>query len=337
LNDPALGVAAETSGSASVLNQDLPPEAVREDLQRIQIALDNAIPEKQHSNLLIATWNVRAFGRLARTWQSLPNSSPKRDQHAVACIAEIVSKFDVVALQEVRRDTAALRFLLSRLPARWKVIASDVTEGEAGNDERLAFIYDSDRVQPSGLVGEIVLPPLVSNTAVQQFARTPYAVSFLRGTTEFILTTVHVLWGKNPTERLPEIEAFAQWMLGWVNRRNDWNENLLVLGDFNLDRIGDPLFEAFISTGLFPPAELAEVRRTIFDNDLTRHFYDQIAWFSEPTGASMLKSLTYTHRGGGFDFLPHILGGLSKVQVSWRISDHYPLWVEFETGVAAKT
>jgi hypothetical protein len=55
-----------------------------------------------------------------------------------------------------------------------------------------------------------------------------------------------------------------------------------VLGDFNLDRIGDPLYEAFISTGLWPPTELNAVPRTIFDDDKTKHFYDQLAWFSNP-------------------------------------------------------
>ena len=33
------------------------------------------------------------------------------------------------------------------------------------------------------------------------------------------------------------------------------------------------------------------VPRTIFDDDKTRHFYDQIAWFSTPDGTSRL---TYT-------------------------------------------
>ncbi|MET1089385.1 MAG: hypothetical protein ABWY04_20060 [Arthrobacter sp.] len=36
----------------------------------------------------------------------------------------------------------------------------------------------------------------------------------------------------------------------------DWNSNLVVLGAFHLDRIGDPPYEAFVSTGLWPPAEL---------------------------------------------------------------------------------
>lgn len=42
-------------------------------------------------------------------------------------------------------------------------------------------------------------------------------------------------------------------MRNWADRPNDWNHNLIVLDDFNLDRIGDPLYEAFIATGLWPP------------------------------------------------------------------------------------
>ena len=56
-----------------------------------------------------------------------------------------------------------------------------------------------------------------------------------------------------------------------------------MLGDFNLDRRGDPLYAAFLSTGLWPPAELDHVPRTVFDNDKESHFYDQIAWFSDTT------------------------------------------------------
>jgi hypothetical protein len=247
----------------------------------------------------------------------------------VACIAELVSRFDVIALQEVRRTTKALRFLLERLSPAWRVIASDVTEGPAGNGERLAFLYDSDRVQPSGLVGKIVLPPVDADPQ-RQFARTPYFAGFSRAGTEFTLASVHVLWGKNTAERLPEVTAFAQWMRDWADRPNDWNNNLMVLGDFNLDRIGDPLYEAFVNSGLWPPTELNNVPRTIFDDDNTRHFYDQIAWFTNPDGTSLLQGMSYAQKAGSFDFIPHILTGLTRTEISWRISDHYPLWAEFQ-------
>ncbi|EMY33576.1 hypothetical protein D477_014281 [Arthrobacter crystallopoietes BAB-32] len=309
------------------------PEAVIKDLSRLNIALDQAVPARTPSNLLVATWNIRAFGSLTDKWQAGPKDSPKRDWHAVACIADIVRRFDVIALQEVRRSVEALQFLLQRLGPTWKVIASDVTEGSAGNGERLAFLYDSERVQPSGLVGEIVLPP-IGDDPQRQFARSPYFAGFSRAGTEFTLASVHVLWGKNAAERLPEVTAFAEWMRDWADRPNDWNRNLMVLGDFNLDRIGDPLYEAFVDTGLWPPKELNDVPRTIFDDDKDRHFYDQIAWFSEPDGTSVLEDVEYSLRAGSFDFIPHVMTGLSRNEISWRISDHYPLWAEFNVSVS---
>jgi endonuclease/exonuclease/phosphatase family metal-dependent hydrolase len=305
-----------------------PPATVTHEIEDLRAAVAGVVPPRADDNLLIATWNLRAFADVAATWAATAATSPKRDWRAVACVAAIVQAFDVVAVQEVRRDTRALHFLLDQLGPSWRVITSDVTEGDAGNGERLTFVFDADRVTPSGLVGEIVLPPGVDGSRPVQFARTPYAVSFTRSDVELILTTVHVMWGQ-PENRLPEIQAFAQWMRAWADRHDDWNRNLLVLGDFNLDRKGNPLFDAFHSTGLSSPTELDAVPRTIFDDAKTQHFYDQIAWFSDAQGRSTLDELTFTHHAGMFDFLSHVFPGLTKTEVSWRISDHYPLWVEF--------
>jgi len=306
------------------------PADVATELTRLGAEVDAVVPAKRPDNLLIGSWNLRAFSGVAPTWAASATTSPQRDWRAVASIAEIVARFDVVAVQEVRRNVAALRFLMQRLGANWRVLTSDVTEGDAGNGERLTFLYDTTRVQPSGLVGEVVLPAAVRVRATVQFARSPYAASFTRGGVEFILTTVHILWG-SVSDRIPEIQAFAQWMRAWADRKNDWNTNLLVLGDFNIDRHGNPLYDAFIETGLFPPPELNDLPRTIFDDDKSAHFYDQIAWFTTNTNPvqSLLRGLTYTNRGGSFDFPAHVYPGLARDKLSWRISDHYPLWVEF--------
>jgi hypothetical protein len=57
------------------------------------------------------------------------------------------------------------------------------------------------------------------------------------------------------------------------------------------------------------------------------HLHDQIAWFVSPTGSSSLTPpLRYEDIGGNFDFVPVLKGQLSTTQLSWRISDHYPLW-----------
>lgn len=308
------------------------PAAVAAEISALRDAVRAVVPKKKPKNLLIGSWNLRAFGDVTPKWNAAANDSPKRDWRAVALIAALMSYFDVISVQEVRRETEALRFLLGRLGPNWKVITSDVTEGDEGNGERLSFVYDSTRVQPSGLVGEIVLPSTVTEPT-KQFARSPYAASFRRGDLEFILTSVHIIWGKNVAERIPELTKFANWMRAWADRPTDWNRNLLVLGDFNIDRMGSDLYKALFSTGLFPPAELNEVPRTIFSNDKNKNFYDQIAWFSNfqsPTMENMLTGLRYEGVAGSFDFLPFAFAGKTKSEVSWRISDHYPLWVEFE-------
>ena len=313
------------------------PDHVAADLAGLRAALDQQVVPRTDDNLLIGTWNIRHLGGYSDTWTAGERDSPKRDWHAMAAHAEVIRRFDVTAIQETRRDTSALFAILALLGEDFRVIASDVTEGDKGNDERLAYLYDSSRVQPSGLVGEIVLPPEADGEA-KQFARTPYAAGFVRNDIEFILTTVHVLWGKRPADRLPELTAFAEWMRSWADRPKDWNRNLMVLGDFNIDRHEDPLWQAFFATGLSPPAVLHDVHRTIFDNDFDRHFYDQISWFtptlSDGTTVSRLEGLTFDQVGGNVDFLPHVLtgAGLDKQQLSWRISDHYPLWLEFRVG-----
>jgi hypothetical protein len=61
-----------------------PPAAVIEDLERLRAALDQAIPAKGETSLLIGTWNVRALGDLAAKWLAGPKDSPKRDWHAIS-------------------------------------------------------------------------------------------------------------------------------------------------------------------------------------------------------------------------------------------------------------
>jgi endonuclease/exonuclease/phosphatase family metal-dependent hydrolase len=321
-----------------------PPDEVLADLSWLRLALDDdekgGVPAKAlDRNLLIATWNIRAFGDLTEKWESAEADSPKRDLHSLLCIAEIVSRFDVIAIQEARDNLKALRHLIHALGPDWGLSLTDVTEGAPGNGERMAFLFDTRRVQLSGLACEIVVPEeqlerIEPGALQKQFARTPYAVSFRSGEKTFILITLHVLYGENEEERLPELKAIAEWLAGWARDMNSWDHNLIALGDFNIDRKGDALHDAFVSTGLDIPQDLQEVPRTIFSDpekpELNK-FYDQIAWF---TGRNNLPALSLQYsKGGYFDFTRAALTsrGLTKVQLSWRISDHYPLWAEFST------
>ena len=259
-------------------------------------------PRHLDRNLLVATWNIRAFGRVTEKWRSEQDDSPRRDLFDLRCIAEVVSRFDVVAIEEAREDLSALRLVLEVLGDTWGLIATDVTRGRAGNSERLVFVFDTRRLKPSGLAGELVVAieeeTDVTATALdRQFARTPYAVSFEAGSQELTLVTLHVIWGDDEQKRAEELREIATWLADWPNRECTWSKNLITLGDFNVNR--GPLYDALISTGLTTPVELNDVPRTIFDESSKQHFYDQIAWFQENGNRSVL-SLEFVS-AGSFD------------------------------------
>jgi endonuclease/exonuclease/phosphatase family metal-dependent hydrolase len=319
------------------INEPIPIEYLQE-YQTLSAELDARLPEKAlDRNLLIATWNLRGFGDLFDNWVAGAQDSPKRDKQSLLCISEIVSRFDVIAIQEVKGNLRCLRHMLKLLGSNWSFSMTDVTRGRPGNDERMAFLFDTRKLQLSGLAGELVVPEeklieIAPDALSRQFARTPYAVSFRTAGHTFILVTLHVIYGTDAAARKPELKAIAEWLTEWAQDINAWDHNLIALGDFNIDRQGDELYQAFTSTGLFTPDDLNHVPRTLFSDPNKPNlekFYDQIAWFPQVHGEPAF-SLKY-NRGGSFDFKNFVLmsRGLTKQALSWRISDHYPLWAEF--------
>ncbi len=305
--------------------RDYPVEVV-EDIARLRRRIQRSgIPGKiSDRNLLVGTWNIRHFGEIHPGWGENPGS-PKRNFRALAYIVEVIRHLDIMAIQELKRDLSGMRLLLNWLGPDWGAIMTDVTAGTAGNAERLGFIFDRRRVQPSGLAGELVLPPSPAGDPSEQFARTPYAVGFTSGSQRLVLLTAHVKYGSGPEERTPEILALAEHVAHEMRDRalqaRTEEENIIVLGDFNIEtRIDDPLFEAFTSTGLVVPDPLVHLRTTFGS---VPKFYDQVAWFMEAF------NLGYDGRAGTIDFSDALFPELTRRQVSYRVSDHLPLWAEF--------
>ena len=308
------------------MNHSNYPRTVVEDIIRLRRRIEKSqMPVKQlDHNLIVGTWNIRSFGRIYEKWEENPGD-PKRNLRAMAYIAEIIRRFDVIAIQEVKADTTAIRMLLDELlGSDWGLLMSDVSAGAGGNTERLAFIFDKRRVQPSGLAGEIVLPPTAEGNPMQQFDRTPFIVGFQAMQESFALLTAHIKYGKAPTDRIVELKSLAQYIASEIRARVKTlaeEKNLIVLGDFNIDERGDnPLFQAFVSTGLVVPDQLLNLKTTY---DTKAKFYDQIAWFMG--GLDMPTK----GRAGVVDFGGAIYQELGLKEMSFRVSDHYPLWVEF--------
>jgi endonuclease/exonuclease/phosphatase family metal-dependent hydrolase len=144
---------------------------------------------------------------------------------------------------------------------------------------------------------------------------------------------MHALfWGTGggTAERIQELRAIAAWLDEWRHSRHAWDRHLIALGDFQIDRLDSPVHQAFTATGLRMPDGLQNVPRTIFDDpDHPTKMYSQIAWFDGDDDAPSLP-IRYL-RGGTFDFTGVALQSreLSKRELSYLISDHFPLWAEF--------
>lgn len=104
-------------------------------------------------------------------------------------IAEIISRFDLVAIQEVRDNLGDFNSVCRILGPDWGVFISLVTDGTSGNKERLAFLYDKRTVSFRNIGGQVILPG-TSNTV--QFARAPYVIRFQSGWVKLDICTAHI-------------------------------------------------------------------------------------------------------------------------------------------------
>ena len=122
-------------------------------LKQLRAALERHIDENSDSTdskktVKIATWNLREFGG---------SKYKGRDYEPLYYIAETISHFDLVALQEVRSNLNEFFSLKRILGPDWSFIATDVTDGRAGNGERMVFLYNRKKVRFRNIAGELTL------------------------------------------------------------------------------------------------------------------------------------------------------------------------------------
>ncbi len=280
------------------------------------------IPAATNDNLRIATWNIANLGAQDRT-----------EKH-VKLIAEIISWFDVIAIQETKDNFADLYAIKNFLAHPYQCIFSDA----GGNDERMAFIYNSCRMAIMEEVAELAIPPSDFRfitlpgvaAAFDGFDRNPYMVSFKAKNFLFILMNVHLYYGDDTAKASINrrcLEAYA------VGRSADlrgaskfsYTTNILALGDFNLPKVDetDPVYKALLSRGLQLPEHTSKVYSNISDDAA----YDQVAFLPG------MKSRIISH--GIFPFDNIIFADLYKKKtaaefksyVKYYISDHRPLWI----------
>jgi endonuclease/exonuclease/phosphatase family metal-dependent hydrolase len=286
------------------------------------------IPRKAAGRLLLATWNIANLGVQDRL------------ESDYALIAEMLGWFDLVAVQEVNDDLRGIEAIHSKLPARYDLLFSDAS----GNQERQAFLYDTRKVSRLREVGRLSIPPSDlakiklpgTTTAFPGFDRGPYLASFACGSFRFSLLNVHLFYGSPKPADVDRrtLETFA--VAWWADRKHrdarSYVPEIVPLGDFNLPKPapGDRIYEALISLGLEVPPHTSQIGSAIASDS----YYDQIAFFP---GATKTR---FTGASNVFDFDGALFADLWQARpgspflsyVRYHISDHRPLWAEFQTS-----
>jgi exonuclease III len=243
-------------------------------LKTLRKFLDDMLPRRTaEGTLVLGTWNIRNFD------DNRFHSGPRLEE-TFFYIAEVLSRFDTIAVQEVCVDLRPLERLMSILGHEHDFLFTDATEGASGNDERLGFVFHRDKVSFQGVAGEIVLPEalLISDvTNKRQFARTPFACAFQSGWLKFVFATVHIYYGSQSKtsnaykRRVKEIEVVARFL---AKRAKKEDHTYFLVGDFNIDVLGDPTADAL------EKAKFTIVRNKTGSNQTRTKFYDQISFMA---------------------------------------------------------
>jgi endonuclease/exonuclease/phosphatase family metal-dependent hydrolase len=305
---------------------DFPVDSAREIKALRAHARTREVPKRSQDTLLLATWNIANLGL------------QKRGDADYDVLAEIISWFDIVAVQETNDNLAGIRAIKERLPASRRLLVSDAS----GNRERGAFIYDPRKVELLDKVGRLAIPPSDlkkikppgSTVPFPGFDRGPYMAAFAtRGTFRFLLLNVHLYFGTASSadmqRRAQETFALARWAELRHKSPYAYVPDIIPLGDFNLPMLdeSDPIYRELTRRGLRLPEEhaVSQVGGTSLGG---ANYYDQVALF--PGETTELQKIAV------FDFDNVIFKDVFAAKTPkqflaytrFHMSDHRPLWAQ---------
>lgn len=313
---------AETEVVA-VADYQTPPNAVGT-VKPVSASVERMMAEAKRlpsdRKIRIATFNIKQFG-------------PKKaaDPKVIDSVARLVSRFDVVAIQEVHgADAEPIRALIEQLRSGGAVYAATVSE-KIGNNERYkesyAFIWNQRTIQMVPGSDYIVADP------GRRMAREPMACSFRcivpiednAPPFSFTLINVHT----SPSQvaasaTLNEMDVLddVYHSIADYSARTLAEDDVMLLGDLNVDA------EGLRELGQVP--NLRTVGGVQPTNMLNNRTYDHL----------ILNTVTtdeFTGRAGVVD-VPSELG--MSIEEAQKVSDHRPVWAEFsafESGVQTAT
>lgn len=306
----------------------------------------NIQARKTDKNVILSSWNLKEFGHLKNR---LPES--------YYYIAEIISNFDLIAVQEIKSGLKDLEVIMKLLGNDWNYLIADITEGKDGNSERFAYLYDTRRVNFTGLAGEIMLwkDLFMEGEEIRQLKRTPYLTGFRAGWKTFALLNVHLQPNDDKESRAVrkrEVELLMKALAEKKKNKSLWTENIIVLGDFNLYKKDADTVKVFNDNDFFESDILQglNTNTAISAETFDRMFFKKNDYFDAPSGATgeqggVVEIFEIVYKLDGYGkYREEMKKHKGKPETliddaafekyfknSWRktqLSDHKPIWIE---------
>jgi endonuclease/exonuclease/phosphatase family metal-dependent hydrolase len=292
---------------------------------RKRIAKSKIPSSEIDETLNLTTWNIRKFGQTSRKTASLHY------------IAEIMGQFDLIAVTELQENLEDLSEVLKILGPYWRAVYSDFIKDQGNAKERMAYVFDKRAVSFTGLAAEADAPrkKMKNGEWIPEFSwwRSPYIASFRSGNFDFVLITAHIRWGSGKKARIKPLKLLAEWIHDRRENKFTADQDIILLGDFNIPKLDDDLFKAITSQGLDIPAPLRGLEHG--SNLAKNKRYDQILHYPVYDKKLIKKAGILNFFAGGEEGIKKLFPNenLGKTKFTYQLSDHLPLWVQLDTDI----
>ena len=265
----------------------------------------NESSELYPDKITLASWNIQIFGR-----------SKAGKPEVMNVIAQTITRYDIVAIQEIRDSSGTaiemLEALVDSLGVDYDYIISPRL-GRSQSKEQYAFMFRTDRVE--------VLASYTLQDPHDIFHREPFIARFtvrpsMNGNLTFTLINMHT----DPEETIHEIKELPSAIYNAQDRFPS-EDDFILLGDLNLDC----RYYEESDKSPFPTSRYIWVIPDWADTNLAKSSctYDRIIMTKQATATD------WTEQAGVFRFDQYF--NLTP-KFAKTVSDHYPVWAVFHTN-----